>query len=189
MKLIRCAAPFGALIIAAASVAFLIGVYRWANENNNLADREHEIFIVSAAIACSVLAIPVLGAALVRNVGMVNVVARGAAGAFVAVAASSATTLLIAIAIKDATDPGEFGRPLFRVAYVCALAVSLGIGGTVAWAATAARTHTERLAAGALAFVLTAVAWTYLAIGSSELNTCVVDDEFPLSTDFVCSGY
>jgi hypothetical protein len=41
----------------------------------------------------------------------------------------------------------------------------------------------------AMTLVLTLAAWIYLATGSSELNQCEVNDEFPLATDHVCSGY
>ena len=44
-------------------------------------------------------------------------------------------------------------------------------------------------AVGALAIALTLVAWAWLAVGSSELNQCAVNDEFPLATEHVCSGY
>jgi hypothetical protein len=188
MDRLRVATAGMCAAITVASLTFLIAVYRWAKDNNSLDDREHELFIISAMFACAVLAATVVASALSRSHPAFRTIGAGSAGAFVAVAASCAATLLIAIAIRDATDPGEFGRPLFRFAYAGALVLSL-IVGILAAPLAQHEARTSRLAAPAIAVVLTAAAWTYLAVGSSEMNTCIVDDEFPLATNFVCSGY
>jgi hypothetical protein len=178
---------------ALASLVALVWVYQWATSTRGGGDEEQQRLIVSTMIACAALALPiamtVLLAAEENAVG--RVVRGGATGTFVAVVAASASTMLIAMAISPATDPGEFGRPLFRVAYVGALAIAMAAGITAAVASNGG--HGARgastFAIAALAIALTLVAWAWLAIGSSELNQCVVNDEFPLATNHVCSGY
>jgi len=178
----------GAALVGA--VVALLWVYQWAIGNNSAADEEHKRLIVSVLIACVLLALPVTISRLADPAGhhaLTALLAAGAAGALVAVAASGASTLLIAMAISPAADPGDFGRPLFRVAYVGALLLSLLAGLGAAWSADG-RTGGVRVAL--LTFALTIGAWGYLALGSSEFNKCVVTDEFPLATAYgECSGY
>ncbi|HLB22856.1 MAG TPA: hypothetical protein VJP07_02060 [Dehalococcoidia bacterium] len=187
------AAVFASAAMIGSFVA-LVWVYQWAIGNNNVADEEIKRLIVSVLIACVLLAMPMAISRLADPVGqhgLTALLAAGATGAFVAVAASGAATLLIAMAISPATDPGDFGRPLFRVAYVGALLLSLCAGLCATWSARGRDGgHMDGVWAALLTLVLTIVAWGYLAVGSSELNKCIVDDEFPLATDFgECSGY
>jgi hypothetical protein len=171
----------------------LAWVYFWAVRNNSAADFEHERLVVAALISCGLLAAAIVLALVVDSDGHrtpATLLRAGAAGAFVAVAASSASTLLIAMAISPVTDPGDFDRTIFRPAYTSALVLSLGAGFAAAW--TSLPKHGARNltpAAMAITLVLTLAAWIYLATGSSELNQCEVNDEFPLATDHVCSGY
>jgi hypothetical protein len=183
-------AAYGTVI--AASLVALAWVYLWAGNNSTVADAEHERLIEGAWTMCAVLAIAAvvvwLAAAVTRATSLSSIVA-GILGALIAVAAGAASTLLIAMAIAPATDPGDFGRPLFPIAYAGALALSLALAVDASW--TAARRHgaPTAVAATGLALALTLAAWSYMAVGSSELNQCVVDNEFPLATDHVCSGY
>lgn len=174
-----------------ASLATLVWVYQWAAGNNSAADSEHQRLITGALMACGLCSVTVVFAR-VTNVGGGNelpgTVMAGALGAFVAIAASAASTLLIAMAISPATDPGDFGRPTFRLAYVGALVLSLCAGSAAAWAAGAGARYRPTVSV-LVVLILTLAAWGFLSIGSSELNQCVVDDEFPLKTDHVCSGY
>jgi hypothetical protein len=171
----------------------LAGVYVWARTNTSFADREHELLIVATLLACAPLSVLVIVARLVdpsAESGFLRALSAAALGTVVAVAASSASTLLTALAIAPATDPHEFGRPLFRVAYVGALALSACAGAGGAAAARGWRREARVLLPTMfLTLALTAGAWAYLAVGSSEFNQCVVDDEFPLQTNHVCSGY
>ncbi|HET6614242.1 MAG TPA: hypothetical protein VFH62_00015 [Dehalococcoidia bacterium] len=178
---------------ALASLVALIWVYQWATRNNSQGDSEQQRLIIGTMIACAVLALPISVTALLALDGHAvgRLVRGGAIGAFVAVVASSASTMLIAMAIAPATDPGEFGRPLFRIAYAGALAIAVAAGIAAAVASNGGNDArgSSTFAVAALAIALTLVAWAWLAVGSSELNQCVVNDEFPLATDHVCSGY
>ncbi len=169
-------------------------MYQWATHNNGGADYEHQRLVISTMIACSVLAVPVVVIRLLdpdATQPVLAVVRASATGAFIAVAAGAASTLLIAMAISPATDPGDFGRPLFPVAYTGALLISLGIGIGASWLATGHRDRTEAVASVVLCVVLVLVAAAYLAVGSSELNQCVAASEFPLDRgrEHLCSGY
>ena len=182
-------AAFGFVTVAAAFTS-LIWIYAWARSNTTTSDREQEMLIASTVFCCALLGAPIVLAGLARErPSPFAVVVAGAAGAFVGVAASAASTMLIAMAISPATDPGDFGRPLFPWSYVGAVVLSVGIGLGVAWSVSAREGLRANAAAVLLTVLLTAVAFGYLARGSSELNQCVVDDEFPLATDHVCSGY
>jgi hypothetical protein len=177
---------------ALASLVGLIWVYQWAVRNNSQADSEQQRLIVSTMIACAVLALPVIFAWTLPSTEhpIITLARGGAIGAFVAVLASSASTMLIAMAIAPATDPGDFGRPLFRIAYIGALAISVafGVGASIASNGETG-SRIPAFAVIAVTIALTLAAWAWLAVGSSELNQCVVNDEFPLATNHVCSGY
>jgi hypothetical protein len=178
-------------LIGAAIVAMAC-VYLWADSNTTVADAEHTRLIKATATMCSVFAVAAATTWLVAAVARLTALswaARGLAGAFIAVAAGTASTLLIAMAISPATDPGDFGQPLFRFAYVGALLLSLALGLAAAWATTRSQGAGAAVGAVLLGLGLTIAAWGFLAVASSELNQCVVDDEFPLATDHVCSGY
>jgi hypothetical protein len=184
----------GSAVVLAASLVALIWVYQWATHNTDGADYEHQRLVISTMIACAVLAAPVVVIRLLdpdATQPVLAVVRASATGAFIAVAAGAASTLLIAMAISPATDPGDFGRSLFPVAYTGALLISLGIGIGATWIAADRRTRSEAFASVVLCVVLVLVTAAYLAVGSSELNQCVAASEFPLDRgrEHVCSGY
>jgi high-affinity Fe2+/Pb2+ permease len=78
---------------------------------------------------------------------------------------------------------------LFPWSYVGAVVLSVTVGLALTWSTSMNEGRWRTVAATLLMLMLTAGAFGYLARGSSELNQCVVDDEFPLATNHVCSGY
>jgi hypothetical protein len=194
MTTFRVFTSAGLALALATSLIVLVWVYQWATHNTDGADYEHQRLVISALIACSLLAAPIVVARMVdpgATQPMLAVVRGAASGAFVAAAAGSASTLIIAMAISPTTDHGEFGRPLFRVAYVGALLISAGVGIGVSWIAMEGMHRRERIASVALCVLLVLLATAYLAVGSSELNQCVAASPFPLDREreHVCSGY
>jgi hypothetical protein len=173
------------------AIVSLVWVYAWARSNTSVADREHERLIVSAMFCLAVIggAMALLALFGAGDAAWRRIARGAAAGAFVTIAASAASTLLIAMAIAPATDPGDFGRPLFRIGYVGALALSAAAGAAAAWAAARSTRAGEHASVLMATLVVVGGAWAYMATGSAELNKCVVDDEFPLRTDHLCSGY
>jgi hypothetical protein len=169
----------------------LFWVHRWAVTNNAEGDSEHVRLIESTARVITVLVLLALvgGLVRVRDTAAGDVPLGAVVGALFTVASASASTLLIAMAIEPATDPGDFGRPLFRIAYVGAAVLSVGLGVALVWALVPVSAgRWPRLLAMALSLCLITLAWGYLIVGSSELNQCLVNDEFPLQTRHGCSG-
>ncbi len=178
--------------IVVASFGSLVWVHQWAVGACCGGDHEAELLSRSAMIACALLGVPVVLVKLIdarSGNPLLGSVAAGAGAAFVVVAASAASTLLIAMAISPSYDPGGFARRSFRSAYVGVLVVSLCAGLGAAWFANPRNGRLGSTVAIVVTLVLTAVAWGYLAIGSSEVNRCFVDDEFPLATVGECAGY
>jgi hypothetical protein len=186
----RSAAVHASVLATGVALVALIWVYAWARGNTTSSDAEHERLIVSAIICCALLGAPIVLAGLAgEHTPILTVPLAAAGGAFTATAAAAASTLLIAMAISPATDHGDFGRPLFPWSYAGAIVLSVSLGVAAAWSVSARNGVRSSAAAALLVLFLITAAFGYLARGSSELNQCVVDDEFPLATDHVCSGY
>lgn len=171
------------------SLVALVWARQWAVNNSTEGDAE-QARLAESTLAVLIVLLCILVAGLIVRRWLPSwsaALALAASGAFITISSSAAGTMLLAIAIEPATDPGEFGRTLFRVAYAGTVLLS------VAFALTTVLTYLSRrgqrvIAAGLMAvFIVTG--WAYLVVGSSELNKCLLKDvEFPVRARHGCSG-
>jgi hypothetical protein len=191
-SLARRSAGLASTVIPVVSGVALLCVYQWSVTNTSEADREIRRFAAAALVICCALAI-----ALITSITLGRLVVGVAqsplspalAGSLTTTAAAAAATLLIAMAISPATDPGEFGRPLFRVAYFSSLVIAIAVGASIALALSWGSGLRARCLAMTVAAAIMALSLAALAQPSADVNYCVVDDEFPLRADFICSGH
>jgi hypothetical protein len=191
-RLVRPNAGFASTAITAASAVALLSVYQWSVANTSEADREVRRFAVAALVICCGLGFALIISVMLRRLLRDDVwspLLPALAGSLTTVAGATAATLLIAMAISPATDPGEFGRPLFRVAYFGSLAISIAVGAIITLALSWRSGFRARGLALTIAAAIMVLSLAALAQRSTDVNLCVVDDEFPLTADFVCSGY
>jgi hypothetical protein len=189
---LRTAVSALSLLASAASIIALLWVWQWAVTNNSSADYEHQHLLQSAFIACLLIAAPLLFVRLLAGDSQsaaLAVIGGAAAGAFVAVISSVAATMLVMwVFHSHGAVPEGSDRTTFEIAYVSAATLSLLLGSAAAFMAASGK-GAHRIVAVAMAILIVSVAWGYLAVGSSELNKCVVKIDFPLDSRLHgCSG-
>ncbi len=177
-----------AVVVATTSAfTFLVVFHQWQARDNQFGDEMEQYLVVSALIVAAGLSVIGIGCNLWSAPGGVliaDVMRAASGGAFVATILSATTTLLLALAV----EPPPSSTAVFRMSYAGLLAASLAVGLLTSWLSV--RDHRSVLGAVVTCGVLTGIVWGYLAVGSSEVNRCVVHYQWPLhdTSDRACPG-